>query len=230
MAQQPEGIVEFQSNGKSAIGYLARPAGAGPHPAVVVIQEWWGVDAHIKALVERFAAEGFVALAPDLYGGQTTAEPDEARKLAMGLDMEHAVKDMVGAVNYLCGLDDVTKIGAVGFCMGGSLALLLASKTPRVAAAASFYGGRPLSEEDVRQIDSPILAVYGGQDTGIPPERIAENDEVWTRNGIVHETKVYPEAGHAFMNGTRPQAFNAEAAADAWARLLAFFRANLQAP
>ena len=227
MAAQLAGVIEFQSNGSTAIGYLARPATAGPHPAVVVLQEWWGVDAHIKALVERFAAAGYVALAPDLYGGQATAEPDEARKLAMGLDMERAVKDMVGAVNYLCGLPDITKIGVVGFCMGGSLALLLAARTPRVAATVSFYGGRPLSEEDLRQIDSPILAFYGGKDQGIPPERIAANRQIWSRKEIAHEIVVYPEAEHAFFNDTRPQAYDAAAASDAWERTLRFFATNL---
>lgn len=228
MPDQPQGMVEFQSNGSTAGGYLIAPSGGGQHPAVVVLQEWWGLNDNIKALADRFAAEGFVALAPDLYGGRATSEPDEARKLAMSLDMERAVKDMVGAVNYLSGLPNTAKIGVVGFCMGGSLALLLASKTPRIGAAVSFYGSRPLGEEDAREINCPILAFYGGRDQGIPPERIAANRELWTRHAIMHEIVVYPEAEHAFFNETRPGIYDPEAAADAWQRTLAFLRTYLQ--
>ncbi|PLS80113.1 MAG: hypothetical protein CYG59_09675 [Chloroflexi bacterium] len=222
-------MVEFQTNGVTASGYLARPQDDERHPAVVVLQEWWGLNDHIKAVADRFAAAGFVALAPDLYGGRATTEPDEARKLAMALDMQRAVKDMVGAVNYLCGLSNTTKIGVVGFCMGGSLALVLAAHTPRIGAAVSFYGGRPLEEADARQIDAPVLAFYGGRDQGIPPERIEHNRELWTRHTIQHEIVVYPEAEHAFFNDTRPGIFDPVAAADAWQRMLAFFRTHLQA-
>ncbi len=228
MPEQPYGMVEFQANGATANGYLGAPPGAGRYPAVVVLQEWWGLNDNIKALAERFAGEGFVALAPDLYAGRATSEPDEARKLAMNLDMERAVKDMLGAVNYLSGLPNTTKIGVVGFCMGGSLALLLAARTPRIGAAVSFYGGRPLGEEDAREIDCPILAFYGGRDRGIPPERIEENRAMWTRNAIMHEIVVYPNADHAFFNETRPAVYDPEAAADAWGRTLRFLRTYLQ--
>ncbi len=222
-------MVEFQTNGVTASGYLARPQDDERHPAVVVLQEWWGLNDHIKAVADRFAAAGFVALAPDLYGGRATTEPDEARKLAMALDMQRAVKDMVGAVNYLCGMAHTTRIGVVGFCMGGSLALMLAAHTPRIAATVSFYGGRPIDEADMRQIDSPVLAFYGGRDQGIPPERIEHNRELWTRHGIAHEIVVYPEAEHAFFNDTRPGIYDPRAAADAWQRTLTFFRTHLQA-
>lgn len=228
MAETNGAMVEFQSNGATAQGYLAQPDRGGAHPGVVVVQEWWGVDRHIRDLCERFAREGFVALAPDLYGGRATGEPDEARKLAMALDLPRAVKDMVGAVNYLCGLPGVGKIGAIGFCMGGSLALLLASKTPRVAAVASFYGGRPLDDADVRQIGSPVLAFYGGKDGGIPPDRIEHFRAQWSRAAIDHEIVVYPDADHAFFNDTRPHAYNPAAANDAWERTLRFFKAHLQ--
>lgn len=228
MPDRPGNMVEFQSNGATAMGYLAQPHGDGRFPAVIVLQEWWGLNDHIKQLAERFAAEGFVALAPDLYHGRSTTEPDAARKLAMGLDMQHVVKDMVGAVNYLCGRSDTTQIGVVGFCMGGSLALLLAARTPRVAAAVSFYGGRPLDEADARQLACPILAFYGGRDQGIPPERIEQDRAMLTRHEVDHEIVVYPEADHAFFNDTRPHIYDREAAAAAWQRTLAFFRVHMQ--
>jgi carboxymethylenebutenolidase len=228
MAETSGTMVEFQANGATAHGYLARPPEGGSHPGVIVVQEWWGVDRHIRDLAERFAREGFVALAPDLYGGRVTTEPDEARKLAMTLDLPRAVKEMVGAVNYLYGLPGVGKIGVIGFCMGGSLALLLASKTPRVAGAVSFYGGRALDDADVRQIGSPVLAIYGGKDGGIPPDRIEHFRDQWTRAAIDHEIVVYPDADHAFFNDTRPQVYNPTAAADAWDRTIRFFRSHLQ--
>lgn len=221
-------MVEYAANGGAGSGYLALPDGTGPFGAVVVIQEWWGLDAHIKALAERLAGDGFVALAPDLYHGAVAAEPDEARKLMMLLDMPHVIKDMVGAVNYLCGRADVRAIGTVGFCMGGSLALALAGSTPRVGPVAAFYGGRQLDDAQLRRIGGPVLAVYGEQDQGIPPVARQHLDDVLTGEGIPHEIVVYPGAGHAFMNDTRAHAYNAAAAADAWQRMTAFFKANLE--
>lgn len=216
-------MVEFAANGSTALGYLARSSAPGPKLGVVVIQEWWGLGDHIKDVTDRFAAAGFVALAPDLYGGRATSEPDEARKLAMSLNMEQAGKDMVGAVNYLCGLPDVGKIGVVGFCMGGSLALLLASLTPRIAATVSFYGGRPLTPDVAARISSPVLALYGGRDQSIPPEQIEERRHMLEQVGIPYESQVYAHAGHAFFNDTRPQAYDPAAAQDAWERMLVFF-------
>ena len=221
-------MVTFTSDSTQAQGYLARPGAEEPSPAVIVIQEWWGLNDHIKDVADRFAAAGFVALAPDLYHGQVAAEPDEARKLVMGLDLPRAVNEMVAAVNYLCGRSDVHSIGAIGFCMGGSLALLLASKTPRLGAVASFYGGRQLDDADLMQIACPILAVYGGRDQGIPPALIEHQREVWSRTGVQHEIVVYEEASHAFFNDTRPQAYDPAAASDVWQRTLAFFGKQLQ--
>jgi carboxymethylenebutenolidase len=221
-------MVTCISDGTQAQGYLARPAGDGPFPAVIVLQEWWGLNDHIKDVADRFAGAGFVALAPDLYHGQVASEPDEARKLVMGLDLPRAVHEMVAAVNYLCGRADVRTIGAIGFCMGGSLALLLASKTPRLGAVASFYGGRQLDDDDLMRIACPILAVYGGQDQGIPPALIEHQREIWTRTNVPHEIIVYTDAGHAFFNDTRPQAYDPSAASDVWERTLAFFHKQLQ--
>src|SRR3954465_10241226 len=115
--------VSFASNGDTANGYLAHPVGEGPFPAVVVIQEWWGLDGHIKDIAERFAREGFVALAPDLYHGSFATEPDEARKLVMNMNREQAIKDLTGSVKYLLDLAEVSpkKVGCIGFCMGGSM-------------------------------------------------------------------------------------------------------------
>lgn len=228
MANGSADMVEFQSNGGTAIGYLAKPPGDGPFPGVIVIQEWWGLNDHIKVVADRFAAEGFVTLAPDLYGGRVAREPDEARKLAMSLELPHAITDMLGAVNYLCGRSDVSRIGAIGFCMGGSLVLHLATKTPRIAAVASFYGGRIPEDAELRQISSPVLAFYGGRDQGIPPEKVDENRAALERANVPHDVVVYDHADHAFFNDSRPTAYDAAAASDSWQRTLMLFRKHLQ--
>ena len=126
-------LVDFSSDGSNAQGYLSSPD-SGSGPGVIVIQEWWGLVDHIKAVADRFAAEGFVALAPDLYRGDSTTSPDEAGRLMMALDIERATADLGGAVGYLLGLGGVSseKVGTVGFCMGGQLALAAACKNAQI--------------------------------------------------------------------------------------------------
>lgn len=223
------GVMRFAANGGEAGGYLALPQGQPNRAGIVVIQEWWGLNPHIEEVARRFAAAGYVALAPDLYDGQATTEPDEARKLAMGLDMQHAATIMVGAVNYLCGRDDVDRVGSIGFCMGGSLSQLLASRTPRLSAAVSFYGGSPITAEQAGQIGCPLLAIFGGRDPSIPAQQIEETRTLLEHAGVQIEVAIYPDAGHAFFNDTRPEAYSAEAAADAWQRTLRFFDQHLRA-
>ncbi len=222
-------MVEFKANGSNAPGYLAVPEGVNPAPGVVVIQEWWGLDEHIKDVVRRFAGEGFVALAPDLYRGKVAEEPDEARKLAMELNHDTAIKDMQGAVNYLVEHPKVMpkKIGIVGFCMGGGLAGQMAFKGQHVGAVAIFYGGRlRLTDEDAEAVSAPVLAIYGEQDQSIPPETIHTNEEMLQKYHKPHEFVTYPGAPHAFFNDTRA-AYRKEAAEDAWKRTLTWFRKYL---
>ncbi len=222
--------ITFAANGDTASGYMAKPDGAGPFPAVVVIQEWWGLDAHIESLVERFAGEGFVALAPDLYHGQVAQEPDDARKLVMQLNMPLALTEIQGAMVYLTDLPEVEpkSVGVIGFCMGGRLALATASQgSERLGAVAAFYGGgvQP-TEEFVKGISVPVLAVYGADDAGIPAEqRNALQDEMQRQNKDF-DMVVYPDAGHAFLNEMRP-AYNENAATDAWARAVQWFSQHI---
>ena len=157
--------IEYPSNGNTATGYLSLPE-TGSGPGVIVIQEWWGLVPHIEDVADRFAAEGYVALAPDLYHGQSTTEPDEAQKYMMELRMDEAVRDMTGAVGFLRNHEavDPSKIGCVGFCMGGGLTLYLAS-TGQIAAAAPFYGVPIiLSPDDWGQTACPILGHYAEHD------------------------------------------------------------------
>ncbi len=221
-------LVEFPVDGGSCPGYLARPA-EGTYPGVVVIQEWWGLDDHIKDVARRFAREGFVALAPDLYHGKVTSEPDEARKLAMELDRERALKEIRQAVAYLKAHPAVSpkKVGIIGFCMGGGLALLTAIHEPAVDAAVVFYGRNPDPIDLVARIQCPLLGIYGEADQGIPPSEVERLGEALKRYGKQFELHIYPAAPHAFFNDTRPQVYRPEAAADAWAKTLAFFRRHL---
>jgi carboxymethylenebutenolidase len=222
--------VSFASNGDTANGYLARPVGDGPFPAVVVIQEWWGLDAHIKDLADRFAREGFVALAPDLYHGQVATEPDDARKLVMALNTPIAIREIRGAIGYLSDLPDVEpkSVGVIGFCAGGRLALTAAATgDDRIGAVAAFYGGgvQP-TPEFVGGIMAPVLAVYGEEDAGIPLEQRDALDAEMDRQEKTFDMVVYPGAGHAFMNDSRAS-YNANAAEDAWTRAVQWFHTYL---
>jgi carboxymethylenebutenolidase len=218
--------IVYNANGGTAPGYLARPTGAGPFPAVVVIQEWWGLDAHIRSIVDRFAAEGFVALAPDLYRGRVAQEPDDARKLAMELVREQALADIQGAVDYLAGQAFVEpkQVGVMGFCMGGGLAMSLSWLGRNIGAAIVFYGGgvRP-SEAELASISAPLLGIYGEADAGIPLDLIRGWEAKLTNLGKTHKIIIYPDAPHAFFNDTR-SSYRPEAAADAWAQTLEWLR------
>ena len=221
-------MVEFESNGGSARGYLAAPeSGAGP--GVVVLQEWWGLVPHIKDVCERFAAEGFVALAPDLYHGEQTRSPDEAGKLMMALDIARAEKDMRGAVEFLLSREGVRgeSVGTVGFCMGGVLSLYAASKNQRVGACVVFYGIHPKVEPDLESLRAPVLGIYAEKDQFVPPAAamaLLKALQLHTKQAEVH---VYPGTDHAFFNDTRPEVHDAQAAADAWRRTLEFLRRHL---
>jgi carboxymethylenebutenolidase len=221
-------MVEFQSNGETAEGYLSVPE-SGSGAGVVVIQEWWGLVPHIKQLADRFAAQGFVALAPDLYHGKSTTSPDEAGKLMMALDIDRAEKDLRGAIKFL--LDDArvtgAKVGTVGFCMGGALSLYAASKNEQVGACIVFYGIHPKVRPDFDSLRAPVLGFFGELDESVAPAKVRALEDELKEHGKSAEMHVYPGAGHAFFNDARPEAYNPQAAADAWRRTLDFFRANL---
>jgi carboxymethylenebutenolidase len=222
-------IVEFPSNGHTCRGYLATPE-SGRGPAVVVIQEWWGLVPHIEDLVERFAREGFVTIAPDLYHGKKTTSPDDAAKMLMELDVERAEREIAGAGDYLLQRPECTssKFGVVGFCMGGALAQYAATKNAaKVGAAVSFYGGFKNVPTEWENLSAPILLIYGENDKGVPPEHGRQLEKKLKDMGKDAELVVYPNADHAFFNDTRPEVHNATAAQDAWRRTLELFRRSL---
>jgi carboxymethylenebutenolidase len=221
-------MIEFRSNGGETGGYLSLPDG-GRGPGVVVIQEWWGLVPHIRDVADRFAAEGFVALAPDLYHGEVARSPDEAGKLMMALNIEQAEKDLRGAVEYLLGHEatEGDSVGTVGFCMGGVLALYAASKNERVGACVVFYGIHPKVEPDFEALRAPVLGLYAERDKSVPPEAVRALEEKLRGHGKAVETHIYPGTEHAFFNNTRPEVYDADAAADAWRRTIEFFREHL---
>ncbi len=222
-------LVEFPFADGNTGGYLAEPE-KGSGPGVVVIQEWWGLVDHIKDVCDRFAAEGFVALAPDLYHGKTTKSPDEAGKLMMALRIDEAERDLSAAVEYLSTLDSTTsqKVGVVGFCMGGALSLYTATKNPNIGACVVFYGGHPKVKPDLPNLQAPVLGLYAEKDRSVTPAAVHELERQLKSLGKQIEVKIYPGADHAFFNDTRPEVYNAEAAADAWQRTVAFLREHLR--
>jgi carboxymethylenebutenolidase len=217
--------IEFAANGATDNGYLARPDDASTHPGVIVIQEWWGLDAHIKSIADRFAREGFFALAPDLYHGSVATEPDEARKLVMNLNREQAIKDLLGAVRHLQSLDAVApkNVGCIGFCMGGSMTLALAAATPDVAAAAPFYAGFQPGPDDIKKIRAEMFCAFGANDAGIPLDKVRAFEGVLKDTGRNASVKVYDGAPHSFFNDTK-DSYRPDAAEDAWNNSLALFR------
>ncbi len=221
-------MVEFKSNGGTASGYLAVPA-TGTGPGVIVIQEWWGLVPHIKRVADRFAAEGFVALAPDLYHGRSTTSPDEAGKLMMALQIPQFEKDLRGAIQYLRQHEAVVRerVGTVGFCMGGALSLYAATKNPQVGACVVFYGGHPAVKPDLENLHAPVLGLYAGRDTFVTPESVRQLEAQLKSLGKKAEIHIYEEADHGFFNDERPEVYNKELAADAWRRTIAFFREQL---
>lgn len=226
MAELITQMIDFPSNEHTTPGYLARPDDEFAHPGVVVIQEWWGLVPHIKEVAERFARAGYVALAPDLYHGKTAEEPDEARKLVMELDIERALAEIRAAATHLQRMNVVSpkKVGVVGWCMGGRVALSIAVDpgNANIGAVVAFYG-RPPEAEDVARIHVPVLGLFGELDKGIPVEVVQAFEEQLESRNVPHEITIYPEAHHGFFNDTRPHIYNAEAAEDAWRRTLDWF-------
>jgi carboxymethylenebutenolidase len=222
------GMVNYPGpDGETLSGYQARPQGSDPLPTVVVIQEWWGLNEHIKDVVRRVANEGYVALAPDLYHGQVATEPDEARKLVMELDMAAAVAEIGSAVDYLLQQPYVQgpKAGIVGFCMGGGLALRTALADDTIGASVAFYG-QPLGADEAATMQAPVLGLYGAEDQGIPADAIKMMQDALTAAGVDNEFQIYAGAPHSFFNDTR-DSYRPEAAADAWQRTLAWFKQYL---
>jgi len=220
--------IRFASDGDEVGGYLVVPSG-GLGPAVLVIQEWWGLVDHIRDVCDRFAREGFVALAPDLYRGERTTDPDVAGRLMMGLEIPRAARDLDAAATALLGEEATTgaRVGAVGFCMGGQLALFAATRNRRIGAVVDFYGIHPNVALDLSGLDAAVLGIFAERDEFVPPDAARKLEADLRAAGKRARFEIYPGVGHAFANDARPDAYDARAAARAWAETLAFLRAEL---
>ena len=216
----------FTADGGTTDGYLAEPAPGGAAKGVIVIQEWWGLNDHIKDVTDRFARAGFTALAPDLYHGKVTRSPDEAGKLLMALNIGQAQKDLRGAVAHLRGLTG-KPVGVVGFCMGGALSLFAACANGNdVGACVIYYGGHPKVEFDFDRLTAPVLGHWAERDD-FANQNAAKIEAALRQRGKIYESHRYTGTQHAFFNDRRPEVYDKQAAQQSWDRTLAFFDAHL---
>lgn len=226
-----EETVTYKSGEATASGFLVTPSGTGPFPAVVVIQEWWGLNDWIKDQARALGKEGYVALAADLYRGKSTANPDEAHQLMMGLSPDQATRDLKAAISYLSARTDVRKsrIGSIGWCMGGRYSMALAVEEPTLAASVAYYGAPPTDGASIARIKAPVLGNFGAEDKGPSPDQVRAFEAAMKKAGKTIDVKIYEGAGHAFANLNNPwKGYREEAAKDAWARTVAFFAAHLK--
>ena len=227
-----ETTVQYPSGTITMRAYVAAPQTKEKRPAIIVIQEWWGLTDHIKDVACRYAAEGYVAIAPDLYsrlGHALTTDSGEAGKLMNTLQQEDGLKDLNATVVYLKSVPEVdaTRIGVTGFCMGGSYALMLPCVNKEIKAAVPFYGQVPNPDVPLQQLSAPVLYLYGEDDgwiTKADVQRLAAGLKKYSKAG---EIKTYPGAPHAFFRDTDKTVYRPEAAKDAWARTKAFFKQHL---
>lgn len=221
-------LIEFSTKSGVATGYLSGPAAAGgaaPKAGIVVVQEWWGLVPHIEDIADRFAAQGYLALAPDLYHGKSTVDAEEASHLMHGLDWARAIEEMAAAATYLRTEQQTPKVGIVGFCMGGAAAMLAAT-TGAVDAYVSYYGFPPQADL-VANIKVPGRLFFGEREETFSVANAQAFTDAQEQKGIDTELVQYPGAGHAFFNDTRTTVYRADAAADTWTRTLAFFTQQL---
>jgi len=220
--------VTFESkSGEALNGVLAEPPGEGKAPAIVLLQEWWGVNDHIKSLVDRFAKEGFLVIAPDLYHGKIAKDGTEAASLMTDLDTLEAVKEIAAAMDFVRKHPRSNgKVGVTGFCMGGALALATACHVPEVGAAVSFYGMPPAEKVDYAKVTAPIMMHIGEHDEWVTPKKAGHIRDEIEKHGKPVELFVYV-ANHAFVNDTRPEVYSAENAQVALDRTYEFFKKHL---
>lgn len=226
-----ESMIQFPSPDRSGstTGYLSLPQ-TGSGPGVIVIHERWGLIDHIRSLADRLAAAGFVALAPDLYHGETARSVDQAQKMSGALDIHRTAKEIHSAAKQLLGMPQVqpNKVGVLGFCMGGQLALYAATEYPEaISVCVDFYGIHPNLQIDATKFQVPVLAHFGNADPLVTGGNAQALIQSFSDAGKFVDTYYY-DAGHAFFNDTRPDTYNAEAASLAWDRTLAFLRDSLR--
>jgi carboxymethylenebutenolidase len=223
--------VDLKVNGDGAYAFVAQPDDEARHPGVVMIQEWWGIEPHIRDLAQRLAAEGFVVAVPDLYHGKIATEPDEAQKMVMMIrgNVDKAAKEIIGALDTLRAMPNVEpkKLGLMGFCVGGFMVWTVASRYADLGAVVPFYGaGYNPTPEEVARVNAPVLAIYGSRDQSTPKEQIEKIERMYKQAGKDITVKVY-DAGHAFLNPAHGMG-NEKAAAEAWPLAVRFLKEHLK--
>jgi len=210
-------------------GHLASPSGPGPWPAVIVIQEWWGLDDQTRSIADRLAGIGYLAFAPDLYHGELAQLGDSERANALKEKyVETAPTDLQLVFDALKKDPNCTgKIGSVGFCFGGRMALTLAITKPLDAVSTFYGGGMQHIFDKLSALKCPVLGLFGDKDQSIPVGTVEEFDRLLDGVGVEHEIVVYPNSGHAFFRDSDPSVYKPEAAADAWRRVTGFLQKNV---
>jgi carboxymethylenebutenolidase len=222
--------VTIKSGDEEIKGFLAEPDGKGPYPAVVVIQEWWGLTDWIKDNAKRLAAQGYVCLAPDLYRGKVADTPPVAMQLMKGLPPDRAVRDLKAAAATLAQRDNVRKdrIGSIGWCMGGGLSLQLALHDPNIKACVICYGRLVTDPSKLEPLNAPVLGIFGGKDRGIPPKSVHDFEAAMKEAGKkVEHAYIYEDSGHCYKRPAPNPSYKEQDAKDAWQRIEQFFAKTL---
>lgn len=224
--------VSYPSGNETVNGMVYVPQGKGPHPALIVIHEWWGLNDWVKEQASKLSDQGYLALAVDLYRGKVTSSPDEAHELMRGVPEDRAKRDLQAAFDYLKSRKDVDpkRIGSIGWCMGGGYSLDVALLEPALAATVINYGHLATDPAELKKINAAILGIFGGQDRGIPVEDVKKFEQQMKQLGKKIEVVIYPDAGHAFENPNNKGGYRPNDAADAWKKTVAFLDSNLKKP
>jgi carboxymethylenebutenolidase len=223
--------IDLKVNGDGAYAFIAQPDDNAKHPGVVLIQEWWGIEPHIRDLAQKLAAEGFVVAVPDLYQGKIATEPNDAQRMSMMIrgNVDKAAKKIIGALDTLKAMPNVEpkKLGLMGFCIGGFMTLVGASRYPDLGAVVAFYGaGYDPTPEEVAKVNAPVLAIYGSKDQSVSPDQIKKIQQMYKAAGKDLTVKIY-DAGHAFINPAHGMG-NEKAAAEAWPLAVNFLKQHLK--
>ena len=222
--------VSYKSGDESVKAVLYTPSGKGPFPAIIVIHEWWGLVPWVKEQADKLADQGYLTLAVDLYRGRAATTPEEAHEIMRGVPEDRAQRDLKAAFAYLQSLPNVKKnrIGAIGWCWGGGYSLDVALQEPDLAADVVNYGRLATDPNTLKNINAPILGLFGAQDRGITPADVQKFEQQMKELGKKIEVTIYPDAGHAFENPNNKDGYRPKDAEDAWNKTVAFLAANLK--
>ena len=223
-------MIKYISGKDTVSAYLSVPDGNGPFPALIVIHEWWGLNDWIKKSADEFADSGFIALAIDLYHGNSASSPGEARKLSGSVPKERAATDLRSAFDYLRNMKNVKakNIGSIGWCFGGGYSLMAALQLNDLSACIINYGSLIMDTSALKKINCPVLGIFGEKDQNITPAKVNEFENALNEAGVKNKITIYPAAEHAFMNPDNPDRYNESAAQKAWKETFTFLNNNLK--